>query len=282
MKYIIMVSLLLLGGSVYPFVRGYERLYNPQTNVIIDILYDTHMPERTLSARDMDRLSFSQIKRQLFQTEQRVLDALDLINRRAPEMVDVIWEDGLRDSLALSTVFLNCSQKLVRNQFRNLNVIASDTCRAVFERFLFTASDDSEKEVTDTLGMHLMPVSDEDIITLLSHYGDGTWDAFDQLRTQTVTGLVDRYRQNYYLTTLKLTGDEYYNTLTNCEMLRNILTSHKPRIILYSGGWHSRRISEFLRHYAGFNRIGGKVNDLFDEIDVKDLASLDDAFRSAV
>jgi hypothetical protein len=311
-KYFGVLGLSLLGGSISPYVIGYERLYNPQANVIVDILHDAHFPEHNLLKCNMEEWPFSLVKELLYQTEQRVLDALDLLNRKAPGMVDVIWEDSdiydrmLDELLKVNhsgdeSHFISGCGSQVRRQFCNLNVISSDICRAVFILLVLKRATGIEKEIDGMSLTNLVPVSDGDMATMLSMYGGETWHAFDQLRVQTVTTLAKRYGQG--LSIERLNDDpDYYAALADCEMLRNILSSHKPHVILYCGGIHAKGISEFLIKHAGFKRIGGKegldasvvevlktmdsrdlsviVKDLLKEIDTNELALLDDEFRT--
>jgi hypothetical protein len=273
-KYFGVLGLSLLGGSISAYVVGYERLYNPQTNVIVDILHDAHLPEHILLGRNVEEWPFSLVKSELYQTEQRVLDALELLNRNTPGMVDVIWEDGNRyDRRLFELINLNFFEKklqfisgcecLVRRQFCNLNVISSDMCRPVF-MLLVLAHAGIEKEIDGMSFRNLIPVSDGDMAIILSQYGDETWHAFDQLREQTTSSLAKKwYGQEFSKESMNGLFDLPFIALTDCEMLRNILSSHKPHVFLYCGGAHAKGISEFLIKHAGFKRIGGKVDGPF-------------------
>ena len=120
-KRLLLAGLVVFSSSVYSYVGGLDHLYNPHTNTVIDILYDYHEPQVNLSAFDMATLPFNYLKPKLFQTEQRVLDAFDVLNKKAPGLVDIVWEEGI--GKCGNSAFVGFPEQLVERQFTDLNVI---------------------------------------------------------------------------------------------------------------------------------------------------------------
>ena len=281
-KRLMLVGLIVFSSSVYSYVAGLNHLYNPHTNTIVDILYDHHVPQASLSVEDMATLPFNQLKSELFQTEQRVLGAFDVLNKNAPGLVDIVWEDGIRG--CGDSAFIGFPEQLVESQFINLNVIPSDICRDALRKLLLRKNERSlESEIAGVSILNPLPLSDKDIATILSTYGDTTLNNFEKLRLRTTNIVVDRYMDSY-LAGAYLEWDDFMNNdfhaLADCEMLRNVLSSTKPHIIVYCGAWHSNNIYSFLTTFAGFKPVGKQGMLTHGEINVQDLAPLDKEYRT--
>ena len=281
-KQSVLLGLVFFGSSAYPYVTGYNHLYNPHTNTVVDILYDAHVEQEWLSAEDMENLSFHRIKPQLFKTEQRLLDAFEVMNRQGEGLVDIIWEHGL--NLCGDSAFIGYPEELVERQFRNINLVPSDICRDAFEELLCEKRRRNiEKTLAGVSFVNPMPVSDEDLAMILSTYGDRTFQEFERLRSETANRLVDRFVSRYLKGTKFRRKDfkkDDFDVLADCEIISNILSSRKPHVIVYCGGWHSEEIYYFLTDYAGFKPVGKQIKDRDGEINPKDLAPLDKEYRT--
>ena len=282
-----LMGLILLSGSALAEVKGYRHLYNPQTNTVIDLLHDGHTAQKDLSLQDLTRLSFNEIKAQLFQTEQRMLDAFAVLNAQAPGMVDIIWEDSSRRSSDGSmswspedTALLRLSKELVKDQFPHLNLIQSDVSRDRL-RVLYDMADDMVDELDGISLGDPLPISDHEIASIIANYGYQTYQAFEQLRKQTIDRLADRYLDDYLNGRRHKSFDhKIFHAVCDVEMLRNILSSRKPHIILFAGGWHSHNIYKFLTRQAGFKEVGTPYEEINGEIPAKCLDLLDANFRT--
>ena len=281
-KYTALFGLLILSSSTYPLITGYNHLYNRHSNTIVDILYDAHEPQAGLDAEGMKKLPFDRIKPKLYQTEQRLLDALDVLNKKAPGQIDIVWEHGLYECGDSS--FIGFPEQLVKNQYKHLTLISSDLCRDAFQDLLCQKGARTvKKELAGVSFANPMPVSDEDLAAICSTYGEETLYNFNQLRSKTIERLAHRYSKRYHSGTTfkrKHFKKNSFDALADCEMLRNVLSSHKPHIIIYCGAWHSERIYDFLSNSAGFKEVGKQLKFREAEIDTKHLASLDKEYRT--
>ncbi len=278
-----LLGLVLVGSSTYPIVMGYDHLYNRKTGTTIDILYDSHNSQKRLSVDDMERLSYEEIKPELYPTEQRVLEAFKVLNTKAPGQVDIVWEQGFNTE-GDDSAFLGFPEKLVINRFRNLNVILSDMCRDAFEKLLLKRKfKKRKKSVKGVSFANPLPVATTVLNQIARTYGNGVRQAFVQLRKQMIDDLADRFLKRFKKGK-KFKPRDFengaFNGMADCEMLSNILSSSKKHIIVYCGGWHSEGIRDFLVHYAGFEPVGNQVRERDYEMDPRDLAPLDQQYRT--
>ncbi len=248
-------------------VVGFDRLYNPRSKTVIDILHDSHDILVDLCPEDfLGPLSI--IESRLRQSELLVLRGLRKLNQDTPGRVDVIWEHGYdKETGAESRVFIGLSKRLVRVPYPKLNFIASDKNRALLE-VLFKEIPAERRYVTSekngvSIDKPLLPISREKKEAIILNTGEEGWAAFEKLYHATSQELKDGFTDPY------MRGEDFrrplaknypaFCAITDIEMLSNILASTKPHVIVYAGFWHSRNIVRFLRD-RGFISIFSKPN----------------------
>ncbi len=256
--YGLMLALSLCLG-VRATVVGYDRFYNPATNTIIDLLYDAHVYQDKLSVRDFHRRPQAYIEERLYFTEKRLMQALRKLNDNTPGCVDVIWEEGIYNEDIVEQ-FIGHSKRLIKDQFQGLNFIASDITRDAFEQ-LFNAHGPRhlDREVAGISMNNPMPLPDDRVAGIIANSGDVAWQEYEKYHKKTVQNL------QAYFNPLYLHGTTFHRNelrklhawcaLTDIEMLSYILSSNKPHIIVYAGGWHSRNIAAFLENNLKLKRV---------------------------
>ncbi len=239
-------------------VTGYDRFYNSTNNVLIDVLYDTHVHEDTISRKDFKYKPLPYLEERLYPTEKRLMQALRTLNEKAPGSVDVIWEHGIYSDLVEQ--FIGHSVRLVKEQFNNINFIASDMSRDSFEQlFIAPGPRHLNREVAGISMNNPMPLPDDRIAGIIANSGDRAWQEYEKYHKATIQNL------QYYFSAPYLAGQEFVReklgksdhwcALTDIEMLSYILSSNKPHIIVYAGGWHSGNIAAFLEKNLDYKRV---------------------------
>lgn len=255
----LLVAALGLSSGLRATVIGFDRFYNPVTNTIIDVLHDIHVYQDKLSRRDFHVKSRSYIEERLFLTEKRLMKALRKLNEATPGCVDVIWEQGIYNEDIVEQ-FIGHSNRLVSQQFKGLNFIASDITRDAFEQ-LFNAPGPRhlDREVGGISMNKPMPLPDDRIAGIIANSGDNAWKEYEKLHKKTIQNL-QGYFNPLYLNGTKFGRNElrpssFWCALTDIEMLSWILSSNKPHIIVYAGGWHSTNISAFLEFNLKLKKV---------------------------
>lgn len=258
MKRILLCALTMGGGfTLQATVTGYDRFYNSHNNAIIDVIYDTHVYEDKLSRRDFRVKSYSYIEQRLYPTEKRLMSALRKLNEDTPNCVDVIWEQGIYSDIVEQ--FLGHADRLVKDQFPHLNFIASDISRDAFEQLFNAPGQRSlDREVAGVSINNPVPLPDERIAGIIANSGDLAWQEYKKYHAARSKAASDCFRE-FYLSGVKLEREDFrgydrWNALTDIEMLSYILSSNKPHVIVYAGGWHSKNIALFLEK-IGCKRI---------------------------
>lgn len=276
---LLVCAVLSMNSGLLADVVGYDRLYHPGTNKIIDLLHDDHVNERKLSNRDMRRKPCSYIEKKLFRTEKRFIKALRTLNEKAPGTVDVVWEHGIYKDA--DREFIGFSHRLVKGQFPNINWIASDISRDAFEELLYADGRRSLGKKFRGVSMNNpMPISDATMAAILTYSGDHAWAEYKKLHTKTVNRLKARFKRDYLndvdFRERDFKGTKPFDALADLEMLAHILASNKPHVILYAGGWHADHIADFLSKKLGYTFLKEEYNR-GDEISVSVLNLIDSA-----
>ena len=116
-KCLLGIILMLICPQIESFMIGYARLFEPNTQTTIDVLWDAHMEHPT---------------NQLFSSEVKLEQVLSTLNERN-ENVDIVWEyDEAMSSQLLqrgASSFIMSFPRHIAENFTNLNFIAADLCR---------------------------------------------------------------------------------------------------------------------------------------------------------
>ncbi len=276
---------LLCSIPVHGYVEGYDRLYHKDTKVVIDMLHDAHEGQKRLSRRDMTHKSFSYIKKRLYKTEARILDALTLIEQVDPHQVELVWELGKFHSPG-DSAFLAHGHTLVKQQFPKLDFIAGDLSRDAFEDILLIKPARRPKDLTYSLdGTSIgtpVPLPNIRIKAIEKNYGTNGCQQFKKYFT-TITKRATNYYKKGFLSGKRFKKSDFdrvspFDALGDAEMLSYILSSEKKHIIVYCGGWHGDNLTEFLVKKMGFKLTHDAFNQ-GHELKVRDLASLDKDYR---
>lgn len=257
---------LLRSMALHGYIEGYDRLSNPKIHKVVDVLYDDHIIERGLSFRDMKSKPVPYIEQRLFKTEKQCMSSLRTLNKTNPGQVDLVWEHGLGGPDR--ALFIGFSDRLVKEQFPNLNWIASDICRDAFEILLF---DDHRSSCRSHCGVSVkepLPIPDERHAAILKNSGELVLKEFKTLHTKTSQRCKGYFSEKYF-SGISFNGcDVDYNkpfdALADVELISHILASDKPHVIVYAGGWHSDKIVRFLQK-VGYTLVSS-VHSSYGEI----------------
>ncbi len=251
------VCLLAIPARMSAYITGYDRLFDHRTNKIVDILYDEHVQEKSLSERDIKKKGFNYIKNRLYKTERRFLDILATINTNAPGQVDLVWEYGLKDGG--EDQFIGAGKCLVKKQFKNINFICADTSRDAFQELLLSDQNrHPNKQYKGVSFQEPMPLPDVKKVDIFKNSGKDAWLAYEKLHADTIARVkaeyADDYLRGYDLSEEDFEEENAFDALADIEMLSHVLASPTSHVIVYAGGWHSRRISGFLKK-CGYKRL---------------------------
>jgi hypothetical protein len=233
---------------------GYDRIYNPYSNVTIDIIYDHHVHNPFLKRQDLLEGDIAFIEQCLDPTERRFLQVLKKIDDRGSgAFVDLIWEHGY-ESLGVDQ-FIAFSERLVKDRFRNINYIAGDMSRRAFLELLYMPPIRGRRSSTTSYGWCTfdkpMELTEDRILQIFKNSGNRAWDEFSDLYVLVLNQLKSRLAHRYFNGHIFKREDRPGSiaeiaALTDIEMLSHILASSKPHCIVFAGSWHAYHISKFL------------------------------------
>ncbi len=130
MKIAICIGILLIGVQAKGYLTGYSRLYNSETKKSVDIVYDRHISEVQLTARDFQTLPVDEIKQQLYPTERRFLETVEIINASDDaEATAIVGETDGKD-YRYGANLLSYLNSLVADRLHNLTYVDADMTRA--------------------------------------------------------------------------------------------------------------------------------------------------------
>ncbi len=261
--------LILLGSSqMYPYAYGYTRLYRPDTQTLIDIVYDVHKSTRTLSHDDMDLFLCDDIKQGLYPTEKVLVESLEHLNQVYPHDVTVIWEHSPHFNPA-RVHLLTYPDRLVINRLRNINFVAADTWRT-----------DYPGCIASLLGGGSLAhrVNRQAII---ENSGHQVWEQYQACMSTTLRKVMTAYAPHRDKVRYSHFNDEIYRSLffgkapyselADLEMLSHILASPHHRIVLFAGGAHGSSIADFLRCYTPYQVVHSVIDSSRNEINAHEL-----------
>ena len=252
-RYLVCIFTMLTFSSscLQAYVFGYTRLYNKTLGRTIDVLFDYHVAEKTLSHDDLRYQPIEYLKLHMYPTDAFVLKMLEDLNGAA-EPVTIVWET----SPAMNPrypIFMSYGERLIKDRLTLLSYLHADTWRgevgSIIRRII---------TIHDPLAGY------SDIQKLRESSGESIINPWSTLFADTLTGI-----RNYYgpykanLDTLNYEthyrNNEHFSKLADLEMLSHILSSSHRRIILNAGGAHSKRIVEFLIAHAGYEQVYSKI-----------------------
>ena len=271
-----------LTGSLNLFgLCGFDRLYNPYNNTIIDLLSDSHARQDALSSDDMHELPFYEIEQLLYPTERRFLQALRVLNTQNYPSVAVVWVQDAYDNA--DDQFIGFSGKLVQDRFEKLKFYGSDQCRAFFWGLMCKKPQGRtlERSVYGVSFKDPMPLPYERRVKIFQNSGEKAWDAYEKLRKDTIAAIHTLYGEDY------LCGKEFkrkdfkdvdaVDSLTDSEMLSYILASGEKHIIVVAGGWHINNIYDFLTEKIGCE-LQHSSKTLHGSVPLKDFDLIEENF----
>ena len=260
--------LILCSSPVYPYAYGYTRLYRPDTQAIVDIVYDVHTPTRALSHGDMEVFLCDDIKQGLYPTEKVFVESLEHLNQAHPHDVTVIWEHAPHFYPA-EVHLLTYPQRLVINRLRNIKFVSADTWRV-----------DYPGCIASLLGGGSLAhrVNRQAII---ENSGNQVWGQYQTLMGATLRDVIATYAPHKDRVRNSQLNDQLYKNLffakapysklADLEMLSHILGSPHHHIVLFAGGAHGESIADFLRCYAPYEVVHSVVDRHFNEINPQEL-----------
>lgn len=232
--------ILLICPQLKSEMCGYTRVFEPDTQTTIDILYDLH---------------HSHPKKQLFSSEAKLDQILSTLNE-CNENVDLVWEYNESTNFQLlqqgAMAFISAYPMHIAENFTNLNLIAADRCRRSGYAGLFKW-DSPFLRYTNTEGSTFeepVPFGLERRSQMIERTRKTVYDNYVKLYAQTVAELTshfsDAYRNSLPIGERDIKSTEAFDKIADLEMLYHILVSDKKRIIVYCGAWHADNIAVFL------------------------------------
>ncbi len=243
MKRIVVLTLLLGCVQTKAYVVGFSRLYNPETKKSVDIVYDFHVEERNLTADDFEYKAVEYLKKHLYSSERRFLEAVEGLNdSEEAYTVAVIGESyGTSGYKAMFIAHLN---SLIADRLTSITYVDGDTARFRFLR--------GYRGVVKGV----LSISAPEILGLILNAGKSTWRNYYELYDKTINVFTKKvpYLDDQYWR-WEYRGDNHFHALADVEMLKHILSLPQSHVIVYCGGWHGANIARFLREKAGFENI---------------------------
>lgn len=241
-------------SSLYS-IGGFDRIYNPHNGVTIDLVYDTHLRNMHLNSEQMHSGDISVIEACLDPSEINFMQTLRNIHSHSQQAsVDLIWEQGY-DTNGVDQ-FMAFSDRLVKEQFKNLSFIPSDFTRHAFVELIKMPIRSGQSRLNASFLWcsfeKPMDLPDERIAGILDKSGDKAFTEFNELYTLVINQLKAHLHEDY-LTDVCARTDTFelgsmieIAALTDVEMLSHILSSSKKHIIVFAGSWHANNLCKFL------------------------------------
>ena len=282
---ILPVLVCLCTASLKGYVYGFKRLYQPSTKTTVDLVYDVHVKEK-ISFDEMTRSSYSEVKKKLYPSEVRVLEALEHLNTYAdPHSIAVIWESSTQRPWK-SPYFVNYSDRLIAQRLSKLSFSHADNCRRAVESACISEGKSLGRNPNTSCNgcsfNNPYPLNPGLIRTIQKQAGMQVWRSYNQLYTHRIRQ-IQQYGVDTFCEYRRSHPDtfEAWSRLVDIELLSHVLASPKKRIIVYSGGAHVGAVADFLQGKAGYQviynhntgPIGSKGTDV--EIDLRVLDIID-------
>jgi hypothetical protein len=209
-------------------------LYNPSLQRTIDIVYDCHRPEKSLSTDDFQQLLVEEIKPQLYKSESFLLGVFEKLNSSNQASNTAIVAESSGDDVSFRNAFLGFLNRLVSRRMRNITYIDADTVR----RLLIT-----KKEMR----MPNLPKPSIHAWHDLYNRSFGYYKNKGKLTTADIELIEEGSIESHI----------DFHRLADVEMLWHILNLRHKRIIVYCGAFHGSNIRQFLMKHAGYQEIYG-------------------------
>lgn len=259
-KLLILFVLCGLSRPLDSYVYGYTRLYRPDINMTVDVVYDIHISTRNLSTNDMQFGLCDEIKGGLYPSEAALVGVLESLNRTHAHDVTLVWESwgDKADQRPAYIHLLTYPERLVEHRLRNLRFIHADTWRSEYPGTISALLSGS------SLGARLNRQA------IIARSGYAVWEAFNRFADETNRAVVNHYRPFKEVIRGSRVGDwtwevmffakKPYCDIADVEMLSHILSSQHSRVVLFAGGAHGARIVEFLRNKTPFTQVFSEVS----------------------
>jgi hypothetical protein len=244
------------------YVYGYTRLYRPDTQTTVDIVYDVHK-KTGLTHDEMEVGICDDIKQGLYPTEKVFVESLEKLNREHPNDTTIIWEHA--PCLIYSGVhLLTYPDRLVKNRLRGIKFVSSDTWRLEYPSCILSILQGASLERRVNRN------------AIIQHSGYQVWERYQAHMKEVIDDLVLMHARDYDRIAHSCHNDETYRSLffakfpyaalADLEMLANILSSHHHHIIVFAGGAHGANIADFLRCYTPYQLVYSVVDRSAHEI----------------
>lgn len=259
-------TILFSSHQTHSYPYGYTKLYNDSTDTVVDLIYDTHVPRTRHWGSTIHGLTYAQIKNELWPIEVAVLDAFESLNARSSHSIDLLWESS--PARPIDSAMLIACESFVNGRFFRLPFKHSDTWRPDFSNLFF-------RHGVLKYGVSMnkpLPVYESMRSHIARNAGSSLLNAYESF-SQGVEKEVKNYFKPHYDRGVKVGGEhddfwlenfhrnDTYHAIADAEMISNILSSDKKRVILYAGGWHCTNISRFLKK-NGYHELHHKVNSI--------------------
>ena len=248
--------LLLVAKTTQSYVVGHTRLRDPQSGRSVDVLYDRHVIEKSLEKKDLDTLSYQEIKQRIYATEKVFLEALENIsNADQASAVAIVGESKGEEIHAIFGIFpfIALLGNLVPKQFNDIAYRHGDRARWDYADWVIEVCNgiNSFKEDYDLFCKDILPLSDDLMNDITINSGEKATQAFSELYHSTLGELHTMFD---YFVKMQMAGKprKEHANLADVEMLLHILSAQEPHIIVYTGAYHGKGIVNFLKeklHY---------------------------------
>ncbi len=255
-----MLAFALLGAfshSTRAYVYEYKKLYKENTHTTIDLLYDMHVSVPGISSKQFLRLPPEVAVMKLYPTEQKVLEALYKLND-SRSTCDLIWEAFTRTKCLMSPVdsrFITLPSFFKIWDLRYVRFIPADRHRKCGFNSLFTVFNEGEfmpsSNETGCSFNDPAPISEATTRRIMQESGYATWMRYNDLRTIKINDFKSYFGDAYFKRrALDYRKDfhknDAFDSLCDLEILSHILASEAQSVVVYAGGLHCEKVSEFL------------------------------------
>ncbi len=255
-----MLAFTLLGSfshSARAYVYEYKKLYKENTHTTIDLLYDVHFPVPGIDSKHFLQLDPKEAAKKLYPTEQKVLETLYKL-RDSDTTCDLIWETASRTNEVwnpLKTCFISLTSFFTMWDMKYVRFIPADTNRSWVFNNLFQVFNRGESmcssNATGCSFEDPAPLSKEAIGKIMQESGYATWMRYNDLRTIKINDFKSYFGDAYFKRrALDYRKDfhknDAFDSLCDLEILSHILASEAQSVVVYAGGLHCEKVSEFL------------------------------------
>ncbi len=249
-----MALIISFSPSAQGYVIAYTKLYRKNTDTIVDLIYDCHMPSKEVKAAELHLLGPKLASHKLFPTEQKVLNLIRAWEKKGSEC-DLIWETAICDYWPPSIwCLLTMASFFKLHKMKSVHFIPADYHRECGFNSLFALYERDTRlcpqNLTGCSFDNPAPLSAKLAEEIEQVSGTATWQDYKSMRKRVVKTVKDYFepwsREQSKLMCQELYGNFFFYTLCDIEILSHLLASKARRIVVYAGGWHCSNIALFL------------------------------------